>query len=52
MCRASPEGGQARLFLICDNFLYELLQGHAFGAPGRAVLAGLVQWRGQHAGML
>jgi hypothetical protein len=22
-------------FLACDNFLYERLQGHAFGAPGR-----------------
>jgi hypothetical protein len=27
----------------CDNFLYEELQGHAYGAPDRPALAGLVQ---------
>jgi hypothetical protein len=40
-----------RVPVCCDNFLYQRLQGHAFGAPGRLAPAGLVQWARRHAGM-
>jgi hypothetical protein len=43
-CRQIPQQRPELAILICDNFLYGF-QGHAFGAPGRAV-PGLDQMRG------